>query len=332
MLKYFLSFFVLIFIFFGCSSKQYFEPIDVEKYPFSTQDLNASVIHFNKIFATLDKKKFVLASGDISDHNMSSSFCILNDQNQTIIASDLNQTITLGKNGKNSFLKIDSAILGASIQDNLLAVIMSDNTLGLYDIQKQKFVFKEYQKPNTALDNRIVNPVFQGNLILFPTLNGKIVVVDTKKYEKIKDIIVDTDSQFNNIIFLYVVNDTLIAATRNKIITLTSNTFHAKNIAIVDIIRDKDNMLYIATLNGEIQKLTMQLQVVNSVKYKYANIVGLSFNTNNIYAIEKNGFLIELDKNLAKEKIFSIDIPGDAKVFSNKNTLIIGDKKYILND
>ena len=53
----------------------------------------------------------------------------------------------------------------------------SNNTIELIDMSNNKTLFKEYSTYLLANDTRITNPYFMGNLILFPTLNGKVIIV-----------------------------------------------------------------------------------------------------------------------------------------------------------
>jgi hypothetical protein len=57
----------------------------------------------------------------------------------------------------------------------------------LIDINTDKTLFKEYLPLSLANDTRISNPLFMGNLILFPSLNGKVIIfhllqMKSKKY------------------------------------------------------------------------------------------------------------------------------------------------------
>ena len=58
-----------------------------------------------------------------------------------------------------------------------LALVYSNNTIELQDMATSKTLFKEYLPLSLANDTRITNPYFMGNLVLFPTLNGKVIIV-----------------------------------------------------------------------------------------------------------------------------------------------------------
>ena len=48
------------------------------------------------------------------------------------------------------------------------------------DMSTNKTLFKEYLTISLANDTRITNPYFMNGLILFPTLNGRVLIVFNK--------------------------------------------------------------------------------------------------------------------------------------------------------
>lgn len=62
-----------------------------------------------------------------------------------------------------------------------------------------------------------------GNLILFPSLNGRVIIVSSVNNEAVRNISVDPDSQFNNIIYIGVIesNQTLIVASPNRVVSIS---------------------------------------------------------------------------------------------------------------
>ncbi len=74
----------------------------------------------------------------------------------------------------------------------------------LIDVNTDKTLFKEYLPLSLANDTRISNPLFMGNLILFPSLNGKVLILSSATNEVVRNISVETDSEFKNIISLEV--------------------------------------------------------------------------------------------------------------------------------
>ena len=205
-----------------------------------------------------------------------------------------------------------------------MAMVFSDNTLALYDTLKKKYLLKEYQTESLANDTRITNPIFMTNIVLFPTLNGKVVVVGIKENKIVKNIVVDANGTFNNIIFLNVINDTLVAATANKIVAVGTNNVNTKEYEVRDVVSNK-NDLYVATIDGLLIKMDTNLNVIAQKKYKFAKIYALAFGTS-LYALESQGFLINVDENFLKDRIYDFSFDEEAKTIGLKNRFYFGDE------
>ncbi|MGM9095520.1 hypothetical protein ACTFEA_02795, partial [Campylobacter jejuni] len=72
-----------------------------------------------------------------------------------------------------------------------------------------------------AQDSRTANPIFLDNIIVYPTLDGKILILSRNNLQVIKDVVISAENFFNNVIHLSVIGDKLIAATAKKIIVVS---------------------------------------------------------------------------------------------------------------
>jgi hypothetical protein len=167
-----------------------------------------------------------------------------------------------------------------------------------------------------------------GNLILFPTLNGKIIIVSASNYEVIKNISVDPDKQFNNIISLNVIENsqTLIVASPNKIVSISPKEVISKDYEVRDIIVRNDD-IYLATIDGQIIKLNSNLVEISKKKYRYAKIHALAY-SNSLYAVESQGFLINLNQDLSDDKIYKFSFNNEERMIAIGNKIYYG-SKYI---
>lgn len=77
------------------------------------------------------------------------------------------------KNAVCLHIKWSGTVASAALKDNLLAVVLGSNELALIDIKDGKHHIK--QDDVYVLDSRIASPYFLGDLIVFPTLDSKIV-------------------------------------------------------------------------------------------------------------------------------------------------------------
>lgn len=321
-MRYILVSIAALFLFTACSSKKYFEPEDVkDELSVQTQDLPSSIKSMNRVGATLEDGEVITKFG-LSNFKLPENFNFLNlTADREVIATNNKDKILIG----NEELETKNVVIAASLKDNKLALIYSDNSIELIDFETKKTLFKEYLSLSLVNDTRISNPYFMGNLILFPTLNGKVIIVSALTNDSVKNISVDPKGQFNNIIFIDVMKEsqTLITATPNKIVSISPNEILSKEYEIRDIVVNKENV-YIATIDGQIIKLTPNLKEVATKKYKYSKIHALAF-TDSLYAIESQGYIINIDESFKNDEIHEFD-------FNNEQRLIVLDNKVYFDE
>jgi len=321
---YFSTFFLLIFT--GCSSKQYFEPEDTYTYKGTTLDLSSAIIDLNSNGATLEDKSFISKEGILS--NSKENYKFLNFSDNTIISADSSATIYLKNEQLDESFSFDKNIISASKNKNLLAFGSIDNSITLYDIQTKKTIFKEYSKHSSVNNIKIANPIFLNTVVLYPTLDGKVIILDLKTNTVVKTINIDPSSDINNIIFLKEVNNTLIAATSKKLFSFVNGKVNIKELDVQNVIIDKQN-IYVATLDGEIIKYDFFLTKIDSKKFRFAKINALSFGTN-LYALESQGFLIRISEDFKTVKIFDFSFDEKEKVIDIDNKIYFEDEYIIV--
>jgi hypothetical protein len=324
-MRYLLISLSAIFLFTACSGKKYFEPEDVSSnIELNKESMSSSILSMNKIGATLENNKIITDKG-ISSFELPENFEFINTTaDGRVIATNYIDKILIGKEER----AVKDVVVAASLKDNKLALVYSSNIIELIDTNTNKTLYKEYFQSSLANDTRIANPHFMGNLILFPTLNGKVVIVSTLTNESIRNISVDPDKEFNNIISLNVIesSQTLIVASPNKVVSISPKEIISKDYELRDIIINKDDV-YIATIDGQIIKLTPNLVEVAKKKYKYAKIHALGF-SDSLYAVESQGFLINLNKNLTDDKIYKFSFDNEERMIAIGNKIYY-DSKYI---
>jgi hypothetical protein len=324
-MKYLLISLSAIFLFTACSGKKYFEPEDVSSnIELNKESMSSSIQSMNKIGATLENKQIITDKG-ISSFELPENFEFINvSSDGRIIATNYINKILIGDEERT----VKDVVVAASLKDNKLALVYSNNTIELIDIKINKTLFKEYLPISLANDTRITNPYFMGGLILFPTLNGKVVIVSAATNESVKNISVDPDNEFNNIISLNVVESTqtLIVASPNKVVSISPKEIIAKSYEVRDIIV-KNNDVYLATIDGQIIKLTPNLVEVAKKKYKYAKIHALAF-SDSLYAVESQGYLINLNQDFTDDKIYDFSFDNEERMIAIGNKIYY-DSKYI---
>ncbi len=314
-------------LFTACSGKKYYEPKETsDDIELNKSSIGSSIKSFNRIGGTLEDNKFITKAG-VSNTELPEGFQFLNTtEDGKIIATNYIDKILIGNEEK----PMKDPIVAASVKNNKLAVIHSNNTMELIDLTSNKTLFKEYLPISLANDTRIANPLFFGNLILFPTLNGRVLIVSSTNNEQIKNIAVDHEHEINNIIELGVIENeqTLIVASSNKIVSISPKEILSKNYRIRDVVvSGKD--IYVATIDGQLIKLSSGLEEVAKKKYKYAKFHTLAF-TNSLYAVESQGFLINIDKDFKKDTVYDFSFDNEERMIAIGNTIYYGSDKIIL--
>jgi hypothetical protein len=318
-MKYLLFALSFVLILTGCSSKKYFEPEDTQgDLKVQTESIAYDIKSMNRVGATLENGQVITKDG-LSKFKLPENFDFLNvSEDGKVIATNNKDKILIGEEE----LTIGDVVIAASLKDDRLALIYSNNTIELIDMINNKTLFKEYQPISLANDTRVTNPHFMGNLILFPTLNGKVIIVSKVSNEAVKNISVDPDGKFNNIIFLDVIQSlqTLIVATPNKIVSISPKEILAKDYELRDILVNKEDV-FIATIDGQIIKLSPYLEEVSKSKIKYSKIHSLAY-TNSLYAIESQGYIINISDDFTSKKVYDFDFDNEERL------IVLGNKVY----
>ena len=323
-MKHLLFLSALVFILAGCAGKEFYEAEDtVGNYDNNKASLSGDIVSMNKDGATLDSGEIITKRG-VSKFKIPEEYSFLNISNDIVISSNYKDKVLLDKRE----IEVGGVVVAATLKENKLALLFSNNSIQLYDISTNKIVLKEYFAHSFVNDTRIANPYFMSNIILFPTLDGKVVVVSEANNQIIKKIVVDADGQFNNIIFLDVINDTLLAATGNKVISVGDGILNIKDYNIRDIIT-KDETIYIATVDGQIIKTDISLNIMDRRKYKYAKFYALAFGTS-LYALESQGYLINISNDFKSDTIYDFSFNNEEKVIALGDTIYYNDESIIL--
>lgn len=302
----------------GCAGKQYFEPEDTEDFDGKISSIDSELQTFNRSGATLENGYYLSQDG-LSKTALPEGFEFINYSNNTLIATNNKDKILLN----DEIIEINDVVVAASIENDNLALVFSNNTIAIYNTNEKKIVFKEYYQESIANDIRITNPLFMNNLILFPTLDGKVIVVSKNENKSVKTIVVDPDSTFNNIIYLNVVQDTLIAASNNKVIAVGTGNLNVQDYEIREIITSNSH-IYIATIDGQLIKLDLNLNEIASKKYKFAKFYALAF-SDALYALESQGYLIKVEEDFVKDTIYDFSFSTNAKAITIGNTIYFED-------
>lgn len=336
---------LLMLVFFaGCSDKQFYKPDNIAGSVQFDKSLPSKIASANAQAATLKNGQFITKDGGVSNFKIPDGYEIMSKKDQIVVVADKLGNVSIFENEKElAKVKFDSRVVAASGTNALLALITADNTALLYDIKSKETLFKQKNEDVLAVHAKIAAPYFLNELVIYPTLDGKLFIYDVKDKKVAKDMVVANEKNFNNIIFLDVVDDRLIAATANKVFSISPKYMNSFDADVADIIFIK-NGVYIFTMDGRIILTDSDLRKAGERKFPFARFVGVIYGKY-IYAIESQGYLIATDVNLKTSNIFkfsnsifgsllgnlfSSDNSFEDYVFTTKDAIYYGDQQFTL--
>ncbi|MDQ1245175.1 MAG: hypothetical protein QG565_1516 [Campylobacterota bacterium] len=309
-----------VFIFGGCSSKEVFKPLHVAD---EWEHTGSSDVVIEKIAqdAALVENRKVLAEGKVFDVTIPENQKLLGYSAGWAISSDIDGNLTLQSVSDSKAIEnfsLKKTVASASVGDDMLAVLFADNEMALYSIKDKNLLLKEQGDAPIVVTSKIVKPFFRDDLVLFSTLDGKVVIINAKTKKKLRTIIVSSEKHFNNIIYFDLVDNKIIAATSHKILSLAQEEKRSAH-DIRSVVSDGKN-IFAATKQGEIISLTPELQENAKLKFPFAHFLGVILSNNKLYALEKEGYIIEISKDLLTHTVYEADIEDgyvyiDGKIF-----------------
>jgi len=321
---YLSTIFLALFIFSGCSSKEYFSP-EVVKGDWDKQKfLDETIITTTADGAVLDNGQILTKEG-VQEYFLPKGYSYIGQSDGWIIASKVDGELLLQSIDDITTqinFELKKTVAGATVSGDKLAVIFATNEMALYKLSTKELVLKEGGNAPIAVDTRIVNPFFLNELVLFLTLDGKVVIINSDSNEVLRSMLVSSEENFNNIIYFNVVDNIMVAGTGYRLFSLSEKERREK-YEMRDIVFN-DEGIWITTKEGEVIALTPSLQLKAKRKYPFAHFLGMIFTEDKIYLLERQGYIIELSKDLSTSDIYELNI-DDGYVY-------VGDKAFYVND
>jgi hypothetical protein len=311
-------------LFSGCSHKEVFKPKNVKGDWKTAGRLTASIEQTSQSAALLENGHIVTKDGEkllkIPTKNR-----LINVSGGWVITQNSSNSLELfpeNGTGDSTLLDLNKTVAAASIQDDTVAILFSNNEMALYSLQGKKITFKESSTAPIAVDARIANPYFLKDLALFLGLDGKIVIVNITDKQVLRSIIVGSAEYFNNITYLNVIENNMVAATGNGVLALSQKEEREK-YEVRDIAYTSEG-IWLTTKQGEVVALSPTLQYKAKQKFPFAHFVGISVQNDRVYVLEQEGYMIALSKNLLAYDVFDIDM--------KHNSVFVGNDRFYFDD
>lgn len=333
-LQIFLPIFLATILLSGCGTKrQYFEPENTESKVDFQYKLPAEILNTTINGAVL-KNGMAITKSEIlpQEVKFSKDTTLLNTYKDKFITSTIDGKLKItNKEGEAVYEReFGEAIVSAAINDNRLALLSASNTIYLIDTLSNSILLDFESARVFAQDSRTASPYFLNSIVIFPTLDGKIMIVDKLSGRILRDVVVSSEQFFNNVIFLDVINDTMIAATSKKIVAISPERTLYLNGEIKNVIANKDQ-IYIFEKDGSVSLANLNLQKLETINFKFAIFSNAVVFNDYLYIIEKKGYLIRADLNLKEYKIFKLNNEIQDKSFVGFKDFYYDDNYLKLN-
>lgn len=312
----------------GCGTKrQYFEPENVTAKISLSHSLPSPIASVNKNGATLNNGNVVTKKGLNTNVKLNEGFWLLNQNESRVISTNLEgELVITGGDGSVVYSsKFPTAIVAASTEGNLLAAVSAENHIYLIDISQARTLMEYKSSEIYAVDSRVASPLFMDTLVIFPSLDGKIYIVQKDSARILRDVVVSSEQFFNNVTFLDVVGENMIAATAKKVLVINPNKTLYYDGEIKDVLVNNAD-IYIFKKDGVVIKTDLKLQKKNEARFKFAIFSGAAITANNLFIVEKTGYVIKTDLNLSNPKIYEFDTEIKDKNFMGANAFYYDDE------
>ncbi len=308
----------------GCSHKEVYKPENVKGEWRNAGRLSASIDQLSQSAAVLENGHILTKEGEKS-LKISNENRLINLSGGWVITQNRDNNLELfpeDATGERVILELNRTVAAASIQEDTVAILFSNNEMALYSLQAKKMTFKETSSAPIAVDARIANPYFLKDLALFLGLDGKIVIVNIANKQVLRSIIVGSEEYFNNVTYLNVIENNMVASTGNGILALSEKEQREK-YEIRDIAYTAEG-IWLTTKQGEVIALSPTLQFKGKQKFPFAHFVGISVQNDRVYVLEREGYMIALTKNLLAYDVYDIDMDHD--------TVFVGNDRFYFDD
>ncbi|TDJ87219.1 hypothetical protein E2O24_03290 [Campylobacter volucris] len=331
-MKHFYLFIIALIFLSACGTKrEYYQPAQIDKLTSTPKGIKGKIVDFNNNVAQLNNNAFIDNFGNIIKFKLDKNYDIINTYQDEILAADDNGNFKIFNiNGEELFsYKFNESVVAANVDGDDIALVLASNTL-VYANKNLGIKMIQNLGSAYAQDSRFANPQFLNTIIIYPMLNGKLAIVSKNSLKIIREIIVSSEEFFNNVIYLEIKDDKMIAATEKKVIVVSPNRTLYFNEDIKEI-NVGDNEIFILSKDGKIIKTDFNLRKINEIKFQFALFSKSTFFNDFLYVFEKTGYLIKIDSNLQTYTVYKFSEAVDKKSFMKQDKFFYNDKVLQLN-
>ncbi len=310
-IKIVLSIAILIFMA-GCSGKKYFEPTNTHSASSAITSTGKEADSIMRDGITFTDGTFLTRSG-MGKFKLPEGFHYVTQSSKYVLAADDRGNIHIYDRSSGKLIKknrLKMPLVSAGIRGDKIYYIQQDNIFGIYSISQNKSLISAKVGRAYAVDTRIANPITVGNLVVVPTLDGKLLIIDPSNPKKAGGIAIGKSFNLNNVIFLSKIGNRIIAATPSKVISASPQGMNKFSANVADVTISGGN-IYLLTRKGEVIKLSPTLKVLAKQRFNYAQFVAIAVVNGKVYVLDRSGALIVMDPTFKKYKVYDIGSVSD---------------------
>lgn len=317
----------------GCSSKKHFEPKLISGEMTFDGQLQSEIITSSREGAVLKDKRVLSYESGQSSLVLDEGYKFLaQNKDRYIVQKGCADILILEDNQATQAhqaldtIPFEQCVLSAAVSGSKLALVLLDNTLVYYDIAQKREIFSQKYPSAVAINAALASPKITQEYVIFPSLEGKVLIYSIAQNKIIKDILVSSDKFFNNIIYLYTHGDYLLAATAKRVSAVIGDKSFKYDVDVRDVLF-KDDRVFVLSSDGEIAELDHTLKLLRKQRLPFAVLSGIVIHDNTLYTLEKGGFVIALSLEDFAPLVYKSNLKKKKSLFYNHNTFFY-DKVY----
>jgi hypothetical protein len=311
---------LIVFLFVGCNN--YVEKVNLAELKkltgidpreavdasFAIKDIDKTLFSRARDSITYTDGSFLTREG-FGPFKLPKKFKFIDQDSKFVLASkDNGRFILIDKALKKVVIakKLPFPIVSGKVLNDKIFYIALNNIFGIYSITENRNLVAAKVGRAYAVDTRIANPMPIKNLLVVPTLDGKLLVVNPNQPTGASGMSIGKSFNLNNIIFLGKIENRIIAATPSKLISAAPRQMHKLEAPIADVMI-ANKKVYLLTRDGRVIILSPTLKEINSRKFtKFGKFLSIAVVGNKIYALDKDGFLIVTNENFSSVKVYDV--------------------------
>lgn len=291
----------------GCSGRKSFEPKETVSASAAISKTGKEAVSILRDGVTFSDGSYLTRSG-MGSVKLPKGFHYVNQSSRYVLAADdTGQLLILDRHSGKVIKKgkLDLPLVSATIVGNRIYYVAQNNVFGVYSIPANKATISAKVGRAFAVDTRIANPIVMQGIVVVPTLDGKLLLIDPRNPRAARGLAIGNDYNLNNVIFLKKMGGRIIAATPKKLISAAPGAMHKFEAPIADV-AISGGAIYALTGDGRVVKLSPSLKVLAQRSFPYAQFTAIAVVGGKVYALDRSGALIVMDSSLKKDRIYDV--------------------------